>query len=64
MINSRSRYYYKYLESIQDIYSNFSLEADYGEHALIIGKHLKKKKGKKAEYQYALLPTPMRQVSF
>lgn len=49
---------------LQDIYSNFSLEADYGEHALIIGKHLKKKKGKKAEYQYALLPTPMRQVSF
>ena len=49
---------------LQDIYSNFSLETDYGEHALIIGKHLKKKKGKKAEYQYALLPTPMRQVSF
>ena len=49
---------------LQEIYSNFSEETDYGEHALLIGKHIKKKKGKKTEYQYTLLPASMRQVSF
>lgn len=49
---------------LQEVYSNFSLETDYGEHALIIGKHIKNKKGKNKEYQYALIPSSIRQVSF
>ena len=38
-----------------EIYSNFSKESDYGEHALIIAKHLNKASRKKSGYQYTLV---------
>lgn len=47
-----------------EIYSNFSKEADYGEHALIIGKHMKNAKAKKAGYQYTLISPVNVQVGF
>lgn len=39
-----------------DIYSNFSKETDYGEHALIIAKHMKGAEQKDAGYQYTFIP--------
>ena len=40
---------------LQGIYSNFSEEADYGEHALAISRYLKDAKEKKVGYQYTLV---------
>lgn len=40
---------------LQEIYSNFSEEADYGEHALAISKYLRNAKQKKGGYQYTLV---------
>lgn len=40
---------------LSEIYSNFSKEADYGEHALIIARHMNNAKEKKGGYQYTLV---------
>ena len=40
---------------LQGIYSNFSEEADYGEHALAISRYLRNAKENKGGYQYTLV---------
>ena len=40
---------------LQGIYSNFSEEADYGEHALASSRYLRNAKEKKGGYQYTLV---------
>lgn len=46
-----------------EIYSNFSKETDYGEHALIIAEHLRNAKRKTEGYQYTLVSPVKVQVS-
>jgi hypothetical protein len=38
-----------------DIYSNFSKETDYGEHALMIAEYVRNAKKKESGYQYTLV---------
>ena len=46
-----------------EIYSNFSKETDYGEHALIIAEHIKDARRKAEGYQYTLISPVKVQVS-
>lgn len=45
-----------------EIYSNFSKETDYGEHALIIAEHIRNAKRKAEGYQYTLISSVKVQV--
>ena len=46
-----------------EIYSNFSKETDYGEHALIIAEHIRNARRKTEGYQYTLISPVKVQVS-
>ena len=49
---------------LYEIYSNFSKNGNYGEHAYAISRYIKKARENKSGYQYTIVPTVNTQVGF
>lgn len=49
---------------LYEIYSNFSKNGNYGEHAYAISKYIKRSRENKSGYQYTMVPTVKAQVGF